>query len=84
MRFISAGSVRKTATGDPQVFCAYKRQKWSRLQPTHSITKPTEMGPFGLILSFLSMEISRILDCLVRIAVVSKKISAVFPCFRRN
>jgi hypothetical protein len=57
-----------------------------KLSPAQHLTRQNrqKLGPFGLSLSVKCMKISRSLDCLVRIAVVSKKISAVFPGFWGN
>lgn len=38
------------------------------------------MGPFGPILRFPLLEISRSLDCLVRIAVLREAVSLEIPC----
>jgi hypothetical protein len=68
----------------PAGFLRLEAANCIRLQPTSSITKLAEMGPFGLNLSVMTMENSRILDCLVRIAVLREPVSLEIPAFPQN
>ena len=56
------------------------------LSPAQHLTRQNrqKLRPFGFSLSVICMEISRSLDCLVRIAVLSEAVSLEIPAFPQN